>query len=115
MDGSRFKVWTRRRFGVAAGGVLALALELRDPVEIAAGKGKRRRRKRCKKLNHPCQPGNTKRNCCNTLICGPLHGIPGHRCCKGEGASCSAGSDECCLDLVCNVELDQPQGLCTKL
>lgn len=110
MDDSRFAVWTRRRLGpVAAGFVVALrGLAARG---AAAGKKKRRRKTRCRRLGQVCS-GRGKRRCCNTLRCGSLFEAPGRRCCRGRGAPCSSGGGECCLDHLCVIEVGSAQGVC---
>ncbi len=60
MDGSTFDAWTRRRFGLAAGGVLAALASLHG------ASAKKKRGKRCKKLCAGCKPGG-KRKCCDGL------------------------------------------------
>jgi hypothetical protein len=96
MDGTRFDAWTRRRFGLAAGGMAAFVL-FRDSPEAAAGKKRRKKRKkRCKRLRAGCNPGG-KRTCCGKLTCStysPTGEVP-PRCCKQPGEPCAA-FDECC-------------------
>mgnify|MGYP000141384706 CR=1 FL=1 len=66
MDGTQFDAWTRRRFGLAAGGIGAslLGVAALDEAEAKrSGKKKRRRkRKRRKKGPHVCAG----RNSCET-------------------------------------------------
>ena len=68
MDGSRFDAWTRRRFGLAVGGLASSLLAL-DGFKVAAAK-KKGKKKRCRKLGQSCTPSG------------------GQKCCKGKGLSC---------------------------
>lgn len=101
MDGPAFDAWTRRRFGLAAGGALAV---LHGSIETAAKthKKKRKKKKRCRKLQQPCTPGG-KRKCCGDLRCAVHSANAGVQtfCCKTEGKACSDASD-CCEPLSCN-------------
>jgi hypothetical protein len=111
MDGTRFDAWTRRRFGLVAGGigVSLLGLKGRDAAgakrKNTKNKKKRRRRKRCKKLLQPCTIGG--KSCCNGNDCETING--GRFCCKPFGKSCSDGA-ECC-SAVCLT----PQNTCAGL
>lgn len=113
MDGSRFDAWTRRRFGLAAGGVVTSILGLAGLGEVTLGKRHRHRhkprKKRCKKLGNTCAVGG-KRACCNDLACDAVGGgaDPQTRCCKANGAPCQA-DDDCCQVQAC------VGGLCTAL
>ena len=98
MDGSRFDAWTRRRFGLAAGGLAGSLLSLIGigPDDAQARKGKKKKR-RCKKLGQPCKPTG-KRKCCKGkgLACyPPVEGPGGRRCCLRGQESCKT-DDECC-------------------
>lgn len=91
MDGSPFDRWTRRRFGLAGGGLAAL---------LALGRlkgtgGKKRGKKRCRKLLQSCSSGG-KRKCCGKLRCG-VTDVGFNRCCKRLDAPC-AKKDECCTE-----------------
>ena len=101
MDGPEFDAWTRRRFGLAAGGALAA---LSGSIETAAKKNKKKRKnkKRCRKLQQRCTPGG-KRKCCGDLRCAVHSANAGIQtfCCKTEGKSCSDAGD-CCDPLGCN-------------
>jgi hypothetical protein len=98
MDGSQFDAWTRRRLGLATGGMLVLALELVLPADSEA---KHHKKKRCKKLHDPCKPGS-KRKCCGNLQCKVTSMDEGVHtfCCKSEGKSCQSELD-CCDPLLC--------------
>lgn len=106
MDETRFDAWTRRRFGLAAGGIAALP-GLFGPGIAHAGKGKKQRKKRCKKLGAGCKPGG-KRRCCGSLKCDRIHFDPSPktRCCRRKDQPC-AGHDDCCAGLCC-----QASGVC---
>jgi hypothetical protein len=99
MDGSRFDSWTRRRVGLAAGGIVTSLLGLTDLDGASARKKRRKRRKRkkkagenCLKIGTSCTAGETP-NCCGSLICGSFFGRT--FCCKGPDESCSSPED-CC-------------------
>ena len=95
MDGTRFDGWTRRRFGVAAGG---MAVALLGPGRATGSEAQKhkRRKKRCQKLGEACVPGG-KRRCCHGRACGgPLEA---RFCCKQGGEPC-AGPGACC-NLTC--------------
>jgi hypothetical protein len=99
MDGSRFDAWTRRRFGVAAGGAAATLFGLASLSDAAAKKKRKKRPKRCRKLWATCSPRG--RRCCNRFKCRDVGDPdPEFRCCKLDGERCS-GDDECCSG--CNV------------
>lgn len=94
MDGPKFDSWTRRRFGLAAGGALAALTGL-------AGVGAKKKRKRCRKLGRKCKPGG-KRKCCGQLKCdatGFASQLP-KVCCKTKGKPC-ADERDCCEGLGC--------------
>ncbi|MCC7021923.1 MAG: hypothetical protein IT338_03805 [Thermomicrobiales bacterium] len=94
MDGSRFDAWTRRRFGLAAGGLAASLLGLAGFEETEA----KRKKKRCKKLNKPCKPKGKKKRCCKKLSCSAPFGAPDNHCCRaGANVPCTtATAGECC-------------------
>jgi hypothetical protein len=99
MDGSQFDAWTRRRFGVAAGGLTAALLGFLSLDEAEAkNKGRRRRRRRrknkeCKVLGSGCNPTG-KKKCCEGLSCEPPT-TGGNRCCLVDAQPC-ANADDCC-------------------
>lgn len=97
MNGSRFHAWTRRRFGVVAGGLAWLGALV--GVQDAAG----REKKRCKAFSQRCKPGG-KRTCCKGLRCAPKTDPERSRCCRKNGRVCSLASECCsgfCLDDRC--------------
>lgn len=122
MNGSRFDLWTRRRFGMAAGAItarpagLAAALGLAATETAQAGKRRRKRkkRKRCIKLLKPCRVGG--RRCCRQHVCQSFDtGANGtFFCCKGPGAPCST-SQQCCPPAACQIETGATAGLCAAL
>ncbi|MGH2616809.1 MAG: hypothetical protein ACRDJC_16360 [Thermomicrobiales bacterium] len=112
MDAHRFDAWTRRRFGLATGGVLAAALGLAAFDAAEAGKKRRRKkRKRCVKLLQPCRIGG--RKCCHRHVCQSFNaGANGtFFCCKGQGQPCTT-SDQCCPPSACEIEVGNTVGSC---
>ena len=104
MDGSRFDAWTRRRFGLAAGGVAAALAGLIPTGEDAAAK--RKRKKRCRKPGKICTPGGKK--CCGKRFCARPFSFPeADRCCKGGGEPCTGTQDPTCCTGDCT-----PAGEC---
>jgi hypothetical protein len=59
MDGSRFDTWTRRRFGLAAGGLATALLGLVTLDDLEARKKRRRKKKKRKKKPNVCAGFNT--------------------------------------------------------
>jgi hypothetical protein len=105
MDGSQFDAWTRRRFGLAAGGLSAALLGVvgLDGTE-AKKKHKHKKKKKCKKLGVGCNPTGKKKRCCKNLLCEPALMIGGNRCCLTDGLPCTNLEDCCsgfCLDDEC--------------
>lgn len=100
MDDARFDAWTRRRFGLAAGGVAATVLGLAG---IGEAQTKKKRKKRCKTLGAGCMPGG-KRRCCGSLRCDRISFSASSktRCCRKRDQPC-ADSDECCAGLCCQL------------
>jgi hypothetical protein len=94
MDDSRFDVWTRRRFGLAAGGLAAILLG----DEAVA---KKKRKKRCRKKGANC---GGKRKCCRRLRCAETGevGIPVRRCCTDDPTATCRSDADCCLPLACS-------------
>jgi hypothetical protein len=93
MEGPRFDAWTRRRFGLAAGGFVAATLGV---AEMGTAGAKRTKKKRCRKLGKRCRPGRKPR-CCGSLRCGRSAGVEENPrfCCKTEGKPCQEDVD-CC-------------------
>jgi hypothetical protein len=94
MEGSQFDVWTRRRFGLAAGGLSASLLAVTG-VE-AKKKRKKKKKKKCIKLGQECDPDG--KACCDCLACGPIFdGLVENVCCRPGSTPCSiANAAECC-------------------
>jgi hypothetical protein len=107
MDGSRFDTWTRRRFGLAVGGLTGALQSLLQSPTAQAKKKRRRKRKEeketsCKRLGDCCSPGET-RKCCDNLPCRPLFGDQAFRCCHEAGEPCTIGEfDFTCCSGMCD-------------
>jgi hypothetical protein len=89
-------VGTRRRAlaALAAGGLGLGAMRL---TEVEAGKKhrhKKNKKKRCKNLGQPCNPGG-KRKCCADLLCQVRTGNSAADCCLALGRVCETAED-CC-------------------
>ena len=85
MDGSGFDAWTRRRFGLAAGGLAASVAAMAGFADAEAKKKK----KKCRKAGDRCGLGKNQQCCC-PLQCG----VSGE-CCRGGGQPCSTDG-QCC-------------------
>ena len=97
MDGSRFDAWTRRRFGLAAGGVVGSLLGIvgEEPADVVAKKKKKK--ERCRKLGQKCTKGG-KRECCedNGLACYRFdEATEAKRCCRRGNQPC-VNDGQCC-------------------
>ncbi|MFN8590016.1 MAG: hypothetical protein U0031_01055 [Thermomicrobiales bacterium] len=91
MDGSNFDAWTRRRFGLAAGGLAGTALTAIGGERVA---GKKKKVK-CKDLGESCSTSGGKK-CCKCLACAP-DSLDRFRCCKNHGEPCTtATANQCC-------------------
>jgi hypothetical protein len=109
MDDSRFDNWTRRRFGLAIGGLAAGVSGLPGlrAIGVEAGKGKR-----CRKLQQPCKPSGKKKRCCKGqgLLCEIVVGLNGRFCCRSVGAACTEKADCCgfleCVDGECSEDVN---------
>ncbi len=103
MDGSRFDAWTRRRFGLAAGGFAGALRGLMGFDGAVAKKGKKRKR-RCKRAGQGCGSGK-RRKCCKNLVCQPIEARGGAKlCCREVGGSCSLENNVCCSGLCNGIE-----------
>lgn len=92
MHGARFDSWTRRRFGLTVGGMVAALTVRAGSDDATAGK---RRKERCKRLGDRCTQGSN-RKCCKILRCDlTFDSSPDAVCCKREGELCD-GDNECC-------------------
>lgn len=128
MDESRFDAWTRRRFGLGAGGLAASLLSLAGAGETdSEAKGKKGRNDRGKgkskhaensvqgakhgnnnnhkkkKKKNKCKKAGTgcnpsKPRCCGSLTCQAIPGFGGQRCCNQTNVPCSR-DQECCSGL----------------
>ena len=120
MDGSQFDAWTRRRFGIVAGGAAAATLlGLMGLADAGArhktkhdgnGNGstinnknsnknssKNKNTKRCRKIGQSCDQTEKKKKCCNkNELCAQVNGQGSvNRCCKQNGEGCKNDTD-CC-------------------
>jgi hypothetical protein len=99
MDGSRFDAWTRRNFGVAAGGALAglLALAGRHDAEAQVTEPEA---KNCRKNGQTCDQTRRGQECCNdNNLCAQIAGEGSNTfCCKQVGGTCRRNSDCCGLN-----------------
>ncbi|MGH2615535.1 MAG: hypothetical protein ACRDJC_09875 [Thermomicrobiales bacterium] len=93
MDDFRFDAWTRRRFGLAAGGIAAAVLGIAPGTDTEARKKRRKKKTRCKKLGDVCAGG--KRKCCDNRACVLIDNSL--RCCKDEGPC--TDNFQCCSGL----------------
>lgn len=107
MDGARFDSWTRRRFGVAAGGAAASLVGLVGRLQTDAKKdnknNKNKDKKKCRKLGQSCNQSNKNKKCCNNKqLCAQISGQgSGTFCCKQRNDSCSDNAD-CCGNNKCS-------------
>ncbi len=96
MDGSRFDAWTRRKFGLAAGGAVASLIGLAALPEAEAKKNKNKNKKQCRKLGQTCDINKKNQRCCKSgQDCAQVQGISGNVCCKQQNANCQHNTD-CC-------------------
>lgn len=111
MDGSRFDAWTRRRFGLAMGGLAASLRSAASPDNAEAKKNRKKRKKKkpCQTVGIACNVGG-KRKCCSGLSCELNAGGDTSRtfCCQTVGNPCGQLAD-CCDGLGC-----APDGICKK-
>jgi hypothetical protein len=94
----RFDAWTRRRFGLVAGGLLTLL----GGWSAAAERGNQQGETCCRALLTRCRPGNTPK-CCKGTRCKSVKGE--HICCKPAGKTCHpfAKRNDCCPGLTCSM------------
>lgn len=111
MDGSRFDSWTRRRFGLLAGGLAATLFGGTPPQAVGAKKKKKRKHKKqatCALLGDVCSPTSSP-ICCVSLACKSVAALGGDRCCKDIiGTPCAAPTECCsgiCLDRECQPDI----------
>lgn len=102
MDGSRFDTWTRRKFGLAAGGAAVTSLLSLAGIDDADARRRRGRRRRpqCRKLGQTCNESNKDQRCCNSSqLCAQVPDLgTGNFCCKQVGEFCDTSSDCCGRD-----------------
>jgi gas vesicle protein len=103
MDASRFDAWTRRRFGLVAGGSIASLAGLSLLADADAKKKKKK--KKCRKSLQPC--GGKKKKCCKNLTCSDTL-TADSVCCKPTAGTCTDQS-ECCGDTICD-DIDGLEG-----
>ena len=110
MNDARFDDWTRRRFGLLAGGGLVALLVAGHP-DDAAGRNRKRKRKRtrrrrqkptCPGAGRPCD--ETDPDCCPGLECGFNPGIDAAVCCRPDGARCTP--ETACCSTHCDAETE---------
>jgi len=103
VDGSRFDAWTRRQFGLAAGGMAASLLGLASLAETDAKKKKNKNKKKCRNLGQTCDINKKNQQCCkNNQDCAQVQGLGSSNfCCKPQNSSCSVNTD-CCGNRKCN-------------
>jgi hypothetical protein len=87
MDGKIFDAWTRRRFGLVAGGLTASLLGMVQRENAEAGQ--------CKDLREKC---GKRKTCCKkkNLKCGKVNDdLENKRCCRPVQGRCE-DANECC-------------------
>ena len=106
MDGSRFDGWTRRRFGLASGGIATagllglLGLDWEEAEARRRRRRKKRKKRRCQRLQQPCDQSRRTQDCCNVnFLCAQVPSLgSGNFCCKQAGQGCSVDNDCCGRD-----------------
>jgi hypothetical protein len=103
MDSSRFDAWTRRRFGLAAGGFAAALLGVTLGIDTDAKKKKRKKAKKpqlnafgCLDVSQAC--GGSSSKCCSGICQGkkPKKGKKDtSRCVAHNALDCQTGADSC--------------------
>jgi hypothetical protein len=112
LDETQFDTWTRRRFGLVAGGAAASVLGLLGAIGLddheaeAARKhnknknrknNSRKRKDKCRKLGDFCDDNRRNQQCCNaSQLCAQVPDLgTGTFCCKQLSQNCSFSTD-CC-------------------
>jgi hypothetical protein len=104
MDGNGFDRWTRRAFGVAAGGIVASLLELGLALDTAARKHKHKKpQPKCLRSQTRCHGHET--DCCKGLQCAGVSWTQVVVCCSFD--ACEVDKD-CCSGRRCE------NGSCTS-
>jgi hypothetical protein len=100
MDGSRFDAWTRRKFGLAAGGAVAALVGMTGLTDTEA---KKKKKKKCRKLGQTCDINTKNQKCCKkNEDCAQVQGLGSSNfCCKPHNANCSVNTD-CCGNRKCS-------------
>jgi hypothetical protein len=104
MDETGFDAWTRRRFGMAAGGLAASLATLANIRETAAKKKKKPKGLQCCIKGTKCGEtfGERDFRCCTGFRC-PVKGSAKPDClCKSPGQFCTANVQCCSNDCVEN-------------
>jgi hypothetical protein len=119
MESERFDAWTRRRFGMMAGGVTAAILSFVSAGDVGA---KKHGKVRCRKELQSCDPADKKQRCCSGLNCDVFDEQVGLRCCLGLRSHCDMSANHCCGELTCGSAVGLrgsrccagKQGLCSE-
>jgi hypothetical protein len=108
VEQTRFDSWTRRRFGVAVGGLSGALLAMTGGTATKAKKKKCKKTTCCIAVRGSCSTTSGDQ-CCSPATCGQRTGIEGITvCCIPQGQACTniPGSQlECCGSLECNAQL----------
>lgn len=106
MNDARFDAWTRRRFGLAAGGLAAALIPVIAVPDAAARK---RKKKRCVRPGNPCRKSRRARRCCDGLACAVTVDPSGRFCCHRQRQTPCATDRECCgRKMHCSDRNDDP-------
>ena len=108
MDSVRFDLWTRRRVGLATGGLATCIISAIAPGGLNARK-KHKKKTRCRKVTQSCKTGKHQRRCCPGLRCDQVEELAGRHCCRPLQAACG-DTRECCHDIFCGMVSDLPPG-----
>jgi hypothetical protein len=102
MDGSGFDAWTRRRFGLAAGGLAASVAAMAGLGDARAAKKKKKKGTNCCLRGKNCgTPGTTDKKCCTNFRCS---NNPEECFCKSANQPCMFNVQSCsnkCLSTGC--------------
>ncbi len=99
MDGSHFDAWTRRRFGVIAGGLAVSLLGVASSDEAIARRKRRKKKGRCRDVTESC---GGKKKCCRNYTCDRVGLSAGTFCCREVRQTCNGDTGPCCRDQVCD-------------
>lgn len=111
MDGSGFDAWTRRRFGMAAGGLAASVAAMTGLAGAKAAKKKKKKDTNCCQKGKHCDlvPLEFAPQCCTGLRCDPKTCF-----CKSPGQFCTANVQCCSNHCVKNPSGTPPTVCATK-